>query len=160
MVSEEIELNVALEKAGIEPVETDLGEYIIQLRHETPSHIVAPALHLTRQQIESDFPRSPQSPAAGPRSDGDPRSRRRSANHAAAEVYSRGCSPSKRARAPHRLHDRTRPSAAPLGFRDLGGGMTTAVGRLRPCNVLEWKFTVLSHNTIRGAAGAALLNAE
>ena len=43
---------------------------------------------------------------------------------------------------------------------DLGGGMTTAVGRLRPCNVLEWKFTILSHNTIRGAAGAALLNAE
>ena len=43
---------------------------------------------------------------------------------------------------------------------DLGGGMTTSVGRLRPCNVLEWKFTVLSHNTIRGAAGAALLNAE
>ena len=43
---------------------------------------------------------------------------------------------------------------------DLGAGMTTAVGRLRPCNVLEWKFTVLSHNTIRGAAGAALLNAE
>ncbi len=43
---------------------------------------------------------------------------------------------------------------------DLGGGMTTAVGRLRPCNVLDWKFTVLSHNTIRGASGAALLNAE
>ena len=43
---------------------------------------------------------------------------------------------------------------------DLGAGMTTAVGRLRRCNVLEWKFTVLSHNTIRGAAGAALLNAE
>jgi aspartate-semialdehyde dehydrogenase len=43
---------------------------------------------------------------------------------------------------------------------DLGAGMTTAVGRLRPCNVLEWKFTVLSHNTIRGAAGAAVLNAE
>ena len=43
---------------------------------------------------------------------------------------------------------------------DLGGGMTAAVGRLRPCNVLDWKFTVLSHNTIRGAAGAALLNAE
>ena len=42
----------------------------------------------------------------------------------------------------------------------LGAGMTTAVGRLRPCSVLEWKFTVLSHNTIRGAAGAALLNAE
>ncbi len=44
--------------------------------------------------------------------------------------------------------------------RDLGNGMTTAVGRLRECSVLDWKFTVLSHNTIRGAAGAALLNAE
>jgi aspartate-semialdehyde dehydrogenase len=43
---------------------------------------------------------------------------------------------------------------------DSGGGMTTSVGRLRKCNVLDWKFTVLSHNTIRGAAGAALLNAE
>ena len=43
---------------------------------------------------------------------------------------------------------------------DVGHGMTTTVGRLRPCNVLDWKFTVLSHNTIRGAAGAALLNAE
>jgi aspartate-semialdehyde dehydrogenase len=43
---------------------------------------------------------------------------------------------------------------------DMGGGMTTAVGRLRPCGVLDWKFTVLSHNTIRGAAGAAVLNAE
>ncbi len=43
---------------------------------------------------------------------------------------------------------------------DSGGGMTATVGRLRPCPVLDWKFTVLSHNTIRGAAGAALLNAE
>jgi aspartate-semialdehyde dehydrogenase len=43
---------------------------------------------------------------------------------------------------------------------DMGAGMTTAVGRLRPCKVLDWKFTVLSHNTIRGAAGAAVLNAE
>jgi len=43
---------------------------------------------------------------------------------------------------------------------DLGAGMTIAVGRLRPCGVLDWKFTVLSHNTIRGAAGAAVLNAE
>ncbi len=55
MVSEEIGLNAALTKAGIEAVETDLGEYIIQLRDETPSHIVAPALHLTREQIEEDF---------------------------------------------------------------------------------------------------------
>ncbi|HZQ23688.1 MAG TPA: aspartate-semialdehyde dehydrogenase [Terriglobales bacterium] len=43
---------------------------------------------------------------------------------------------------------------------DRGAGMSTSVGRLRPCGVLDWKFTVLSHNTIRGAAGAALLNAE
>ena len=43
---------------------------------------------------------------------------------------------------------------------DRGAGMTTTVGRLRPCSVLDWKFTVLSHNTIRGAAGAAVLNAE
>jgi aspartate-semialdehyde dehydrogenase len=41
-----------------------------------------------------------------------------------------------------------------------GHGMTATVGRLRPCSLLDWKFTVLSHNTIRGAAGAALLNAE
>ncbi|HZQ20150.1 MAG TPA: aspartate-semialdehyde dehydrogenase [Terriglobales bacterium] len=43
---------------------------------------------------------------------------------------------------------------------DFGRGMTATVGRLRPCSVLDWKFTVLSHNVIRGAAGAALLNAE
>lgn len=41
-----------------------------------------------------------------------------------------------------------------------GKGMTTTVGRLRPCSIFDWKFTVLSHNTVRGAAGAALLNAE
>ncbi len=41
-----------------------------------------------------------------------------------------------------------------------GRGMATTVGRLRPCNLFDWKFTLLSHNTIRGAAGAALLNAE
>ena len=41
-----------------------------------------------------------------------------------------------------------------------GAGMTTSVGRLRPCGLFDWKFTVLSHNTIRGAAGAALLNGE
>jgi aspartate-semialdehyde dehydrogenase len=41
-----------------------------------------------------------------------------------------------------------------------GRGMTTTIGRLRPCGLLDWKFVLLSHNTIRGAAGAALLNAE
>ena len=44
--------------------------------------------------------------------------------------------------------------------RNRGNGMGVTVGRLRPCGVLDWKFTVLSHNTIRGAAGAAILNAE
>jgi hypothetical protein len=44
--------------------------------------------------------------------------------------------------------------------RNRGNGMAVTVGRLRPCNVLDWKFVVLSHNTIRGAAGAAILNAE
>jgi aspartate-semialdehyde dehydrogenase len=44
--------------------------------------------------------------------------------------------------------------------RNRGKGMAITVGRLRPCSVLDWKFTVLSHNTIRGAAGAAILNAE
>ena len=55
MVSEEIGLNAALEAAGVEAVETDLGEYIIQIRHESPSHIIAPAVHLNRDQIENDF---------------------------------------------------------------------------------------------------------
>jgi aspartate-semialdehyde dehydrogenase len=44
--------------------------------------------------------------------------------------------------------------------RNRGKGMTVTVGRLRPCGVFDWKFTLLSHNTIRGAAGATILNAE
>jgi len=51
MVSEEIFLNHALEAAGIEAVETDLGEWILQLAHETPSHMVAPAVHKDRREI-------------------------------------------------------------------------------------------------------------
>jgi aspartate-semialdehyde dehydrogenase len=54
------------------------------------------------------------------------------------------------------LEDRPQPRLDKMR----GGGMTASVGRLRPCTLLDWKFTVLSHNTIRGAAGAALLNAE
>ena len=57
MVAEEIGLNEHLEANGIEPIETDLGEYIIQLRHEPPSHIIAPAVHLTKDQVEADFRR-------------------------------------------------------------------------------------------------------
>ena len=55
MVGEEAKLNEALEEAGIQPRETDLGEYIIQLAGEPPSHIVAPALHKTRAQIVELF---------------------------------------------------------------------------------------------------------
>ncbi len=57
MVSEEIGLNAALERNGIEAVETDLGEYIIQLRGEAPSHIIAPAVHLNREDVEAEFRR-------------------------------------------------------------------------------------------------------
>ena len=57
MVSEEIGLNAHLEAAGLEVVETDLGEYIIQLRGESPSHIIAPAIHLNKDQVEADFRR-------------------------------------------------------------------------------------------------------
>jgi L-lactate dehydrogenase complex protein LldF len=55
MASEEIHLNQALEGAGLEVVETDLGEYIIQLAGETPSHIIAPAIHKTREQVRDLF---------------------------------------------------------------------------------------------------------
>ncbi len=51
MIGEEIELNPALEAAGLHVVESDLGEYIIQLAHETPSHIIAPAIHKTKEQV-------------------------------------------------------------------------------------------------------------
>ena len=55
MVAEEIALNDYLERNGITPVETDLGEYIIQLRHEPPSHIIAPAIHLMKEQVADAF---------------------------------------------------------------------------------------------------------
>src|SRR5947209_10492041 len=55
MTTEEIELNHALEAEGIRPVETDLGEYIIQLARERPSHIIVPAIHKTREQIADLF---------------------------------------------------------------------------------------------------------
>jgi L-lactate dehydrogenase complex protein LldF len=57
MIAEEIGLNDFLEANGIQPVETDLGEYIIQIRHEMPSHIIAPAIHLNKDQVEADFRR-------------------------------------------------------------------------------------------------------
>jgi L-lactate dehydrogenase complex protein LldF len=55
MVSEEVGLNPFLEANGIRPIETDLGEYIIQLRKEPPSHIIAPAFHLSKEQVADTF---------------------------------------------------------------------------------------------------------
>jgi L-lactate dehydrogenase complex protein LldF len=55
MLGEEIALNPHLEEIGITPVETDLGEYIVQLRGERPSHIIAPAFHLRRADVEETF---------------------------------------------------------------------------------------------------------
>jgi L-lactate dehydrogenase complex protein LldF len=55
MVSEEIALNPFLEDNGIVPVETDLGEYIVQLRKEPPSHIIAPAFHLNKEDVAETF---------------------------------------------------------------------------------------------------------
>src|SRR5205823_3377316 len=57
MASEEIGLGHALEADGIEVVETDLGEYIVQLAHEPPSHITAPAVHMTRGDVAALFNR-------------------------------------------------------------------------------------------------------
>ncbi len=57
MTTEEIHLNEALEKAGVEVVESDLGEFIVQLRHEAPYHLVFPAMHLTRGEISDLFAR-------------------------------------------------------------------------------------------------------
>ena len=57
MTGEEIHLNAALEKAGFEVVESDLGEYIVQLRGEVPYHFVFPAMHLTRGEISELFSR-------------------------------------------------------------------------------------------------------
>ncbi len=55
MTTEEIDLNPALQAAGMEVVETDLGEYIVQLRHERPSHIITPAIHLSKEDIGQLF---------------------------------------------------------------------------------------------------------
>jgi L-lactate dehydrogenase complex protein LldF len=55
MVSEEVDLNSHLEAAGMEVVETDLGEYIIQMEGETPSHIIVPAIHKNRRQVGKLF---------------------------------------------------------------------------------------------------------
>lgn len=70
MLSEEANLNEALSAAGIRPVETDLGEYIVQLAGEAPSHIIAPAVHKTIGEIEALFAKEHRRPVA-PRTSAD-----------------------------------------------------------------------------------------
>lgn len=57
MATEEIHLNRHLEAAGYEPVETDLGEYVVQIDHDMPSHIVMPIIHKSRQDVARSFDR-------------------------------------------------------------------------------------------------------
>jgi L-lactate dehydrogenase complex protein LldF len=70
MLSEEARLNEALSAAGIQPVETDLGEYIIQLAGEAPSHIIAPAVHKSITEVEALFAKAHDRPLA-PRTSAD-----------------------------------------------------------------------------------------
>ena len=65
MTTEEIQLNSALEAAGIHPFETDLAELIIQLGEDQPSHIVVPALHKNRHEIRAIFQRTMNLPDLG-----------------------------------------------------------------------------------------------
>lgn len=55
MVTEEVDFNHVLEQNGIESIETDLGEYIVQLRNEPPYHIVTPAMHLSKEDVAKTF---------------------------------------------------------------------------------------------------------
>ena len=90
MTSEEIHLNDALEKQGFTVVESDLGEFIVQLRHETPYHIVFPSMHLTRGEIRDLFQQElgdAPSDIAGRTDDGRP-------PRDAAKIYSRRISAS------------------------------------------------------------------
>ena len=74
MATEEIKLNEALEEAGLRVVETDLGEWILQLAGQHPSHIVAPAVHLNKDQVRELFEAESGEPAApGARGAGRPR---------------------------------------------------------------------------------------
>ena len=98
MVTEEIGLNPALEAEGIEVTETDLGEYIVQLAGEWPSHIIAPAIHKTREQVGRLF-----SEKLGIPYTDDPPTLKRSARKATAECCCPGTVRCVRAR---RLSDR------------------------------------------------------
>lgn len=82
MATEEIGLNQALEAAGVLPVETDLGEFIVQLAGETPSHFLAPAIHWTRDRVGELFHRALNQPITG-----DPEELTRQARRALRERF-------------------------------------------------------------------------
>jgi len=63
MVTEEVDFNHVLEQNGIESIETDLGEYIVQLRNEPPYHIVTPAMHLSKEDVAKTFQEKKNTPA-------------------------------------------------------------------------------------------------
>jgi L-lactate dehydrogenase complex protein LldF len=62
MTTEEIDFNDELKEAGIESIETDLGEYIVQMRNEAPYHIVTPAMHLSKEDVAKTFHEKKQTP--------------------------------------------------------------------------------------------------
>lgn len=66
MVTEEVELNRALREAGIEPVETDLGEFVVQISGDRPSHLIAPIIHKRREDVAELFRRHLGTPADAP----------------------------------------------------------------------------------------------
>ncbi|MCB2178563.1 iron-sulfur cluster-binding protein [bacterium] len=82
MVSEEVHLNQILEEAGLLVVETDLGEYIIQLAGETPSHIITPAIHQTKEQIAELFAQK-----LGQRVESDPNALTRLARQTLRQIF-------------------------------------------------------------------------
>jgi L-lactate dehydrogenase complex protein LldF len=128
MVTEEIGLNRYLEANGVTPVETDLGEYILQLRDEPPSHIIGPAFHLHREDWEESF-RKAHTDLPADRIFRAPRHPDRSARQAAREIPHRRCRhhrrqfPDRGNRQQRHRHQRGqwRPDADPAA-RARGGG--------------------------------------
>ena len=82
MLTEEIDLNPALEEAGIEVLETDLGEYILQLLDEPPSHILGPAIHKTLQEVRELFAQR-----LGSAPDSDPDALAQAARHVLRDAF-------------------------------------------------------------------------
>ena len=146
MIAEEVGLNEHLEENGITPVETDLGEYIIQLRHEPPSHLIAPAIHLMKEQVADTFRAAHRDARSGSGSLGEARQLlRRGARRAAAAVSRRRCRhhrrqlPGRRDRLQHHRHQRGQrrsdadPAARPHRDRRASRSSCRPWRTRRPC---------------------------